>query len=129
MDQIAVAGGAASAFLVGNVNAAEELIAALKAIQGTAVSCEFKMPASDNGKPVDPTQVNVDYVPGNGGKPVSFGQVASQADCTEQKGGWYYDDAKLPTKITLCPSTCAAVQSDAKAKVEVLLGCATQAAK
>jgi hypothetical protein len=129
MNQIATAGGAAKAFLVGNDNAAAELIAALKAIQGTAVACEFQMPSSDNGKPVDPNKVNVDYVPGDGGEPVSFGQVGSAAECTDDKGGWYYDDPKAPTKITLCPATCAAVQSDEKAKVEVLLGCATQAVK
>jgi hypothetical protein len=129
MNQIATAGGAAKAFLVGNDNTTTELLAALKAIQGTAVACEFQMPKNEQGKPVDPAKVNVDYVPGDGSSPVSFGQVASKADRTEQKGGWYYDDPQSPTKITLCPSTCTAVQSDPKAKVEVLLGCATQPVK
>lgn len=129
MNQIAMAGGADKAFLVGNANANAELLAALKSIQGTAVACEFQMPKSDNGKPVDPTKVNVDYRPGGDGAPVSFGQVASLADCTQQKGGWYYDDPQAPAKILLCPSTCDAVQSDPKAKIEVLLGCATKPAQ
>jgi hypothetical protein len=129
LNQIATAGGAAGAFFVGNDNAAADLLAALKSIQSTAVSCEFQMPASDNGQPVDPAKVNVSYLPGGDGAPVTFGQVGGQADCTPQKGGWYYDDPKTPAKIVLCPSTCTEVQADPKAKVDVLLGCATTPAK
>jgi hypothetical protein len=42
-----------------------------------------------------------------------------------QKGGWYYDDPANPTKIIMCPTTCAALQGDVGGKVEVIFGCET----
>jgi von Willebrand factor type A domain len=128
MDAIANAGGTSKGFFVGNGNAEADLVAALKAIQGSQVACQFQMPASKDGSPVDPSLVNVNYTPGDGGMMVTFGQVSGEAACTAQKGGWYYDDPSKPTSITLCPSTCSAVQADKAAKIQVLLGCATKPA-
>ena len=50
-------------------------------------------------------------------------QVPTVGDCTS--GGWYYDDNTNPTKISLCPATCSAVQQDANANLKIELGCAT----
>ena len=73
--------------------------------------------------PIDPAKVNVNFT--SGGTSETFSQVGSAAECGAA-GGWYYDSATNPTKITLCPSTCTTVQSDKNAKIEILLGCATQ---
>ena len=123
MDQIAQAGGTNQGIFIGSGNAQAELLAALKAIQGSQVACEFVMPTSPTGEKVDPTKVNVNYTPG-GGTLQTLGQVASATECAN--GGWYYDNPTAPTKITLCPSTCATIQADQAAKIQVLLGCATQ---
>lgn len=124
MDTIAVAGGTNKGIFIGSsANAQAELLAALKAIQGSQVSCEFQMPAPKDGSTLDPKKVNVNYTPG-GGSTQTLGQVSGAADCAN--GGWYYDNPASPTKITLCPSTCSTVQADKAAKMEILLGCATQ---
>lgn len=130
MNSIAVAGGTTKGFFIGNGNASADLLAALKAIQGSQVACTFQMPTmGSNGEKVDPMLVNVNYTPGTGGAPVTFGQVPTAGDCNAQKGGWFYDDPAKPTTVTLCPSTCTSVQADEKAKIEILLGCATTPAQ
>lgn len=129
INAIAVAGGTTQGFFIGNGNASAELLAALKAIQGSQVACTFQMPTmSTTGEKIDPTLVNVNYTPGDGSAAVTFGQVPKESDCT-QKGGWFYDDPVKPTTVTLCPSTCTSVQADEKAKIEILLGCATKPAQ
>ena len=57
-----------------------------------------------------------------------LGNVASQSDCSAAHDGWYYDDPANPTRIVVCPDTCATLQSASDARVDVLLGCATQPA-
>lgn len=124
MDAIATAGGTQKGIFIGSsANAQAELLAALKAIQGSQVSCEFQMPQAKPGSTIDPKKINVNYTPG-GGSLQTLGQVATAADCAN--GGWYYDNPAAPTKITLCPTTCSAVQADKGAKMEILIGCATQ---
>lgn len=54
---------------------------------------------------------------------LSLPRLAGPAACAS--GGWFYDDPLEPTTIELCPATCAAVQADKGATLEVLLGCAT----
>jgi hypothetical protein len=125
LDQIAQFGGTNMSFVIGNGNAEADLIAALKAIQGSQVACDFAMPTPDPGKTIDPTLVNVDYTPGGGGMKQTIGQVTNAGACGP-KGGWYYDDANNPTKITLCPATCTVVQADSMPKIDIALGCATQ---
>lgn len=125
MDAIASAGGTMTGFFIGSGNAQADLLAALKQIQQTAVACTFAMPESESqSEVVDPTKVNVTYTPA-GGQTATISQVASEADCTAQNGGWYYDDPADPSIIQLCESTCNAVQQDEGASVEVVLGCQT----
>lgn len=124
MNDIAQQGGTAQGIFIGSgANAEEELLLALKAIQGSQVACEFAMPEPAPGETIDPAKVNVQYTPGSGGNPSTIGQVSDAAACTS--GGWYYDNPAEPTKIVLCPDTCQAVQSDTEAKIRVVLGCAT----
>jgi len=124
MNQIAQAGGTMQGIFIGNGNAQAELLAALKAIQGSQVACAFQVPTPPNGETLDPKLVNVNYTPG-GGMTTTLGQVPSAADCGPA-GGWYYDNPTNPTTITLCPATCAVVQGDDQAKLDILFGCSTQ---
>ena len=123
MNEIATAGGTGQGIFIGSGNAQAELLAALKAIQGSQVACVFAMPEGKPGTTVDPAKVNVNYTSG-AGPTQTIGQVPGPGDC--QNGGWYYDDPVNPKTITLCPSTCATVQADPNAKMQILLGCATQ---
>lgn len=90
----------------------------------SGISCEYLIPPNPDGTAFDPTKVNVEYTSGSGNSQ-TIGNVASAAACTSQVGGWYYDDPQNPTKITLCPSTCSAVQGDQNGRVDVLFGCDT----
>jgi hypothetical protein len=126
MHALAAAGGTGMAYIIGNGNAAADLLAALQAIQATVLACSFAIPESpDPDKPVDPKQVNITYTPGGSSTPQTIKQVPSEADCGPD-GGWYYDDPSSPSIIYLCPATCDMVQADESGKVSVVLGCATQ---
>jgi hypothetical protein len=122
---VAKAGGTKTALLVSTANAQAELQNAFDAIKKGSVSCEYLMPKSAPDTPIDPAKVNVIYQPNGGSQKTVVGKVSSKASCTVDKGGWYYDDPKSPTKIVFCPATCALVQSDEKADIEVLIGCTT----
>ena len=75
------------------------------------------MPTGPN---VDPALINVNFTPGSGA-PETIGQAMGAQSC--QNGGWYYDNPAMPTRISLCPSTCARVQADSNAKLDIVLGC------
>ncbi len=126
MNAIAAEGGTGQGIFIGNGNAEAELLAALQAIQGSQVACEFQMPESQNGETIDPAKVNVTYTSGSG-SPDTIGQVANAAACGNG-GGWYYDNPAAPTTITLCPATCSTVQADEEAKIAIVVGCATEPA-
>ncbi|MEP7122815.1 MAG: vWA domain-containing protein [Byssovorax sp.] len=127
MNALAAAGGTGQAFFIGKTDVELDLLTALQTIQQKQVSCALPMPQAAPGKVVDPTLVNVDYTP-EGGVAGLLGQVKSAAACGAA-GGWYYNDPAAPTQIVLCPNTCATVQADPVAKIEIILGCLTQPAK
>ncbi len=120
---LAQAGGTTKEYMIGSTNTVQDLLNALKAIQGSTISCDIAMPDAPPGKKIDPAQVEVIFTP-NGGTPVKITQVANLAACGPN-GGFYYDDPAAPTKLTLCPATCSAVQSVTDAKLEVNMGCLT----
>jgi hypothetical protein len=125
MNTIAAAGGTNMGIFIGSNNAAAELLAALKAIQESVVSCTFAMPEpTDPDNPIDPKLVNVTYTEGGAGSPQTIKQVQDASQCTAA-GGWFYDDPLKPTSIELCPTTCAAVQADTAAKINIVIGCKT----
>lgn len=94
-------------------------------IINSKVSCEYEIPQPGAGQTLDPNKVNVDYLP-SGQPPASpIFRVNDLAGCSSgaNQGGWYFDNNAAPTKILLCPQTCAAVQSDPAAKIDVKFGC------
>jgi len=55
------------------------------------------------------------------------GNVRDRAACGAT-GGWYYDDNRAPTRVTLCPATCDRTQQElaaGSARIEVQFGCQT----
>ncbi len=123
LNAIAAGGGTNQAFVVDtNGNVVQQFGAALKAIQGKALGCQYAIPVPTNGQPIDYTKVNVQLTLG-GGAGQLLGYVTDESKCSPTTGGWHYDDPLNPGKILLCGDTCKAVSADDKAKVDIQLGC------
>jgi hypothetical protein len=123
LDAIAKGGGTGQAFIVSTADpqqTAVDLRAALGAIRGASLGCEYPIPSPPTGQALDFDAVNVVFTPTAG--PAST--LAYDKDCGAG-AGWRYDDAQNPTKIVICPDSCAAVGSDTGGSIAVELGCAT----
>lgn len=90
---------------------------AMGVIAGTKVACDFPLPMPPPGQKVDLDSVTVDYTPMGMGTPTSFKQVSTLGACVPNA---FYISGD---RIYMCPETCADVQKDTKAKVEVLFDC------
>lgn len=104
-----------------------DLTTALKNITGQAVTCDFDVPKSADGKTVDVTKLNVNYFK-NGGTTDADKTALFRDDtkpCDAGAEGWQFIDAD-DTKIRLCGSVCDTVRSDLKASVVVSVGCEGQ---
>lgn len=123
IDKIAAAGGTGKTYDI--TNDINEFSAKMEEIRGAALGCEFDIPPPPNGKDLDPDQVNFSYTPQGVGTPKIVLRAKDAADCGGDPG-WYYDNNNAPTKIILCPASCATVQADATAKISVLFGCSSQ---
>lgn len=124
LDKIAQSGGTNKAFLVDTTgNVTQQFIAALNAIRGGSIACEYLIPKPEGGT-IDPGKVNVQYTPGNGGAPETFPKVDNEAACGSADG-WYYDNPSSPTKVILCKAACDKAKQDSKATVSVAFGCKT----
>jgi hypothetical protein len=93
-------------------------------ISNKTVDCAWDIPPPPAGQTFNKDLVNVNYYQGGGGTPQPIYHVNGASDCGPN-GGWYYDDNNNPTKVLICPATCAAVQADPNAKVDILFGCQT----
>jgi hypothetical protein len=128
LDPVAMAGGTGTAYVV-TMGGAAGLAAALAAIKGTTVTCDYNLPRLDAGA-LDFNAVNVRTTVGTMGTPMLIGQVANAAACGSGPG-WYYDNpvppgVPAPTKITLCPGACNPLQTTPGSQLDVLLGCKTE---
>jgi hypothetical protein len=111
----------------------DALIAALQAIREsittteivkTPLPCEWEIPDPPDGESFDRNLVNVQFQQG-ALEPQRVGHVASENDCSNFSGGWYYDDPNAPNRVLVCPDTCAVLQSIEDARVDILFGCAS----
>jgi hypothetical protein len=128
LNGLAVAGGTGQAFIVQDgATAAMELAATLKAIQGSALTCNFPFPMVTDGGMADPARINVDYTPAVGAMPTPFFRVENEAACaTATQPSWYYDNPAAPTQIHLCPTACMTVTGNPAAKLDIQIGCTTR---
>ena len=125
LNGIAESGGTNQAFIVqANQDMTAQFKAALEAIRGAFMQCEFQVP--NPGIPMDYDEVNVMYTAPNGEKfPVYY--VGSLGACDPTQGGWYYDvdpNVGEPTKILLCPQSCKFMQEHSGA-IDIEIGCET----
>jgi von Willebrand factor type A domain len=123
LDQIAMGGGTMQAFVVSVGNPAQtatDFQTALSTIRGNTLSCELQLPMPPAGKTLDPTTVNVLFTPSGG----SAMTLTYDQNCAGTND-WHYDNPASPTEIILCQSTCATVQADSSAKIDIVTGCVT----
>ena len=90
---------------------------AMGVIAGTKVACDFPLPMPPAGQKVDLTSVLIEYRAMGMGAPVTFKQVLNLGACGPNS---FYINGD---RIYMCPETCAAVQKDDKAKVDVSFDC------
>lgn len=128
LDAIAASGGTSKAFIVDDGgNTVQQFIDAMNTIRKTAaLGCEYQIPAATDAGAVDFNQVNVQYLPGGGGQAVDILHAKDAMQFDPVSGGWYCDNNAAPTKIELCPATCANVEKDENGEIDILVGCATK---
>lgn len=126
MSDVATAGGTTAPFVLeSNAALGDAFLAALNAIRGAALPCEYMIPPSGAAQ-IDFGKVNL-HARG-GGRDQLIGYVEGADKCTPDKGGWHYDtDPKstTPKRIVLCPSSCQMWKGVPRAEVELRFGCKT----
>lgn len=128
LDQLAAAGGTNQAFIVDtSQNVEQAFLAALNAIRGQKLACEYLIPTPPPGETLDYGKVNVEHTPMGSATPNTIFYVGSAANCNATSGGWYYDADPAaggsPTKIEICPATCDVFGMGGQ--INISLGCAT----
>ena len=93
---------------------AAALAQGLGSVASQIATCTYAIPAAPPGQAIDQGAVNLIVHSSSGAVLVL---PDGQGDCSE---GWRYDNGN----VQLCEATCAAVQADATARVELLFGCA-----
>ena len=120
LDNYARAGGTRKAYLTDAGEVTTSFVEALNNITNRALACEYQLPPPPDGMKLDTAKVQVIYTPSSGGAE-EVPSISSLAACAKNaNGGWYYDDAEHPSKITVCPCTCTRLQAG---RVDVRLGC------
>jgi hypothetical protein len=120
LDNYARAGGTKTAYLTDAGDVTTTFVDALNNITNRALACEYQLPPPPDGMKLDTTKVQVVYTPASGAAE-EVPSISSLSACAKNpNGGWYYDNADSPSKITVCPCTCARLQAG---RVDVRLGC------
>jgi hypothetical protein len=87
------------------------------------IACDVAIPPPGDGLVLDPNRVNVIVRTSDG--PVYLPRRAGASACDE-RGGWYYDDPDMPTRVFLCPASCEYAQGELGPEgtgLDVQLGC------
>src|SRR6478609_9703680 len=120
LDNYARSGGTKRAYLTDAGDVTTSFVDALNNITNRALACEYQLPPPPDGMKLDTTKVQVLYTPSSG-DPEEVPSISALSACAKNpNGGWYYDNADSPSKITVCPCTCARLQAG---RVDVRLGC------
>ncbi len=123
---MAEAGGTGmGAFLVDGSGAdtQSDFAAALKAIRGQAIPCDYDFPEGDS---TDPNRLNVTYTPNGSGESVTAILVEDAASCDSAVDEWYYKLEGGERRIHLCPRLCSTVNESTQGAVDLIVGCATR---
>jgi hypothetical protein len=100
----------------------EPLTAAV--IESAPLPCNYAIPPPPQGESLDPTLVNVGFIPpGAGTDAQEILPKAATLDACGSDVAWYYDSPAAPTQVLLCPAACTHVASGGT--LNVAFGCAT----
>jgi hypothetical protein len=120
LNNYARSGGTRRAFLTDSGNITRTFVEALGNIRNSELACEYQIPTPPEGMKLDSAKVQVVYSPATG-SPEEVPSINGLSACANNpNGGWYYDYPQNPSKIVVCPCTCARFQAG---KVDVRLGC------
>ncbi len=120
LDSIAAAGGTTQAIVIQGTNQNNieaQLVSTFQGIASSNISCTFPLPSSGNFDPNNVTMVRTSST----NVQTTVPQVTNAAACVGD--GWYFDDNLNPTAITLCTTSCTAVQTDPGASIGLSVGC------
>jgi hypothetical protein len=120
LDNYARAGGTGKAYLTEADNVSDTFVEALNNITDSKLACQYAVPQPPSGMKIDTEKVQVIYTPASGDSEEVPSVQSLSACANSPNGGWYYDDPETPTKITVCPCTCARFGAG---QVDVRLGC------
>jgi hypothetical protein len=127
LNTVAAAGGTQKAFIVSATDPTQtkgQLQQAFEAVRTQIkLGCDFGLPAPPSGQQLDKNRVNVGFTNGGGQET----PLVYSGDCSAPNG-WHYDNINNPTRIQLCPSTCATAQADRNGKLTIAFGCLTNGA-
>jgi hypothetical protein len=125
---LATAGGTTAFVADETKDLAQQFLEALTQIRrDTILQCEFPLPEAS--AQLDYFQVNLEFSESGDGPAETIPYVKDAAACTQETGGWYYDQdpaqGGVPTKIVTCLSTCDALKAAVLGRIELRVGCAT----
>lgn len=126
LNEMAQAGGTDEALIVtADDTTADGFLAALDAIRGQVLPCEYKIPKPRTGV-LDTDLLNIEIK--DGGQAEIAPRVAQAGDCEAGEPGWHYAESpagETPSTVVLCPQTCEQLNRTGNAQLDVVLGCKT----
>jgi len=93
-------------------------------VKAARLDCVWEIPEPPPGEVFDPNRVNVVFSDASGSATTIY-KVADASACGPD-GGWYYNNPVDPTVVRVCESTCATIQGQVGARIDIEFGCATQ---
>jgi hypothetical protein len=126
LSQMATLGGTTASYNVSaNAEATGAFFAALEAIRGQVLPCDYAIPTPDSGA-VSFNRLNVEV--STTGEAIVAPKVTDQSECVSNELGWYYDvdtATQSPSRVVLCPNTCEQVNAVEGGRIDIVLGCQT----
>jgi hypothetical protein len=93
-------------------------------VSGSKLACEWDIPTPPGGAEVHPDLVNFDFIDSKGvSHSIGRTKTGTKDGCDTAEHAWYYDDPLNPTKIYVCPQTCAWIQDQEGAEAIIKFGC------
>jgi hypothetical protein len=90
----------------------------------TRIACEWSFPEALRGLDADTWSVALK----DGDRPIRIGRVEAER-CQDVQHAFFVDDPADPTRVRLCPQTCAWLQGRAAAELVLEGGCAAEPAE
>ncbi len=122
LDFVSQAGGTGQATIADGSGAANQIASALRDIvqsSSASTQCTISIPPPPGGTALDPNKVQLLYSPFVGSQQ-ELPYLDSASGCAGPNGGYYYDNATAPTRVTLCPCSCANIGAG---QLAFLFGC------